>query len=459
MAKIRPCLAFALALAGALLAGCAGVRFPAGPEVASPPAFPEVTFAVLSDLHLYDASLGTTGAAFQRYLDEDRKALAESEEILRTALERVDATSARFVLVSGDLTKDGEESSHRLVAEYLAAMERTGRQVWVVPGNHDVRNPHAVRFVGDATEPVKHLEPEEFAALYSDFGYGQALERDPHSLSYVAELAPGLRLLAIDSCDTAGNVKTGAPKTGSAFSRERLDWIAGALERAAAARAAVIALLHHGVVEHYASQHRYFGDYLAGDYDRLARLLARAGVRIAFTGHFHAQDVALRRWKDGSFLFDVETGSTVTWPCPWRLVSVDPSGTLSIQSSRIDSIPSFRDRGADFQEHVRGFTRDGIANVAVSTMVKLGMKEAEAQTLSGQIADAMMAHYGGDERFQGTEMLKLRGLSLMGRIVVGTRKDLVYGLWQDSEPADNDVTLRLDTGQWWSAGGSTGGPR
>jgi 3',5'-cyclic AMP phosphodiesterase CpdA len=429
-----------------LLAGCAGARFPAPKAVSAPAAYPPASFAVLSDIHVYDASLGTTGLAFAGYLSDDRKLLVESEEILATAFGRIAATDASFVVISGDLTKDGEESSHRLVAAHLRAMEQTGPQVYVVPGNHDVRNPDAVRYLGERTEPVKHLEPEEFAALYADFGYGEALERDPGSLSYLAGPVPGLWLLAIDSCDTASNLRDGKPKTGSSFTRERVAWIVHILERAAAERKAVIAVLHHGVVPHFASEPTYFGDYLAGDYAGLARLLARSGVRVAFTGHEHAQDIAVRRWKDGSFIYDVETGSAATWPCPYRLVTVG-DGTLRIESRRIEELPSFSARGEDFVSHARRLTNDGVAGVAVRIMTEHGVNRAEAVRLSGQIADAMLAHYAGDERFEGEEMLTTRGLSLMGRIVVATRKNLVYDLWRDPEPPDNELSFRMDTGE------------
>jgi hypothetical protein len=72
--------------------------------------------------------------------------------------------------------------------------------------------------------------------------------------------------------------------------------------------------------------------------------------------------------------------------------------------------------------------------------------KAEAETLAPQIADAFIAHYRGDEKFAGTEMLKTTGLSFMGGIVIGMRKDLVTGLWQDLPPADNNATLDLAAG-------------
>ena len=68
--------------------------------------------------------------------------------------------------------------------------------------------------------------------------------------------------------------------------------------------------------------------------------------------------------------------------------------------------------------------------------------------LAPQIADAFLACYWGDERFSGTERMTRKGLSLMGRIVVALQKDKVEPLWDDLEPADNDLVIDLATGSW-----------
>ena len=46
-------------------------------------AFGEIQFAVFSDPHYYDSSLGTTGSAFEDYLMQDRKLLRESDDRAR----------------------------------------------------------------------------------------------------------------------------------------------------------------------------------------------------------------------------------------------------------------------------------------------------------------------------------------------------------------------------------------
>ncbi len=56
-----------------------------------------------------------------------------------------------------------------------------------------------------------------------------------------------------------------------------------------------------------------------------------------------------------------------------------------------------------------------------------------------------MAHYSVDEKLAPRqETLHTSGLSLMGRVVVMMRKSMVNGLWQDLEPADNNMSIDLD---------------
>ncbi len=195
----------AILLAAALCASCAGIRprYVTDPETAavlSAPAasFPVARFAVLSDPHLFQ-TLGTAGKAFNEYL-------AESEEILEAAVQKVIDMHPQFLLVTGDLTKDGERRDHELFVKYLSELRGRGIPAYVVPGNHDILNPGAFRYNGSGALRVPNVSPEEFAELYRDSGYGNALSRDPASLSYVARPVTGLRLLALDACEADNDV-------------------------------------------------------------------------------------------------------------------------------------------------------------------------------------------------------------------------------------------------------------
>ncbi len=415
------------------------------PEEAS--TYPETTFIVLSDPHIYSPTLGTQGKAFEDYLARDRKLLRESTEIMEAAIAAIRNEKADFVLVPGDLTKDGERISHELAASYFAQLEAGRKKVYIVPGNHDVKNGHSFRYIDDRTERVPNVTPEEFAQIYGEFGYKEALYRDPASLSYVAEPRAGLWLLALDACRYAENTEGEEPVVDGKFSTTTLLWIEDMLKKAAKERKAVIAMVHHGIVEHYAGQEKNYGEYIVDDFPAVSGLLAKYNTRLVFTGHYHAQDITLVRWlEENKFIFDIETGSLVTYPCPYRIVSIHASQKAVLRTKYVESIPS---HPADFREYARTYLLDGIKGIAIRTIQGFGVDLAEAENLAKQVAQAFVAHYSGDEKLPpGEEAIKTEGLSTRAETIINLRKDLVIGLWNDLEPPDNNITIDLKTGRW-----------
>ena len=228
---------------------------------------------------------------------------------------------------------------------------------------------------------------------------------------------------------------------------DRIAWVETVLADALRRGKAVAVFMHHGVVEHFRLEEKSWGMYLVDDYPEIGRMLAAYGVRVVFTGHFHAQDAVLARFPDGSSLYDVMTGSLATTPNV-RIVAVDAGGRMAIRSEPVASLPSFAAKGADFASFARTYVHDQIAGIAVATMSKLHVPERDTAVLAPQIADAFLANYWGDERFTGTERLRRKGLSLMGRIVVANQKNKVEPLWDDLEPVDNDLGIDLATGAW-----------
>ena len=396
-------------------------------------------------------SLGTEGKAFEQYLALDRKLLRESADIMEAVVEDIKREEASFVLIPGDLTKDGELVSHELVARYLGQIEADGKKVYVVPGNHDINNGLASKFVGDSMENVPSITPGDFARIYSQFGYGEALYRDHFSLSYVAEPVSGLWLLALDSCRYAENVAGEEPVIDGRFGAATLEWIEDMLAKSMQEDKAVIVMLHHGIVEHYRGQEKNYGDYIVDDYQEVSKLLAMYGVRLVFTGHYHAQDITLAKYpKENKTVYDIETGSLVTYPDPYRVVSIDANQKALITSEYIESIKS---HPSDFPEYARKYLREGIEGIATKAIMSYGVKQEEAARLAEQVAAAFEAHYAGDEKLPaGQEVIQTSGLSLRGWLVITFRKDLVYGLWNDLEPPDNDIDINLSTGEWVRGG-------
>jgi len=62
--------------------------------------------------------------------------------------------------------------------------------------------------------------------------------------------------------------------------------------------------------------------YLVDSYKKVAADFADAGMDVVFTGHMHAIDIAAVTTKKGNTLYDIETGSAVTYPSPIRFIEL-----------------------------------------------------------------------------------------------------------------------------------------
>ncbi|MDP2920102.1 MAG: metallophosphoesterase [Dehalococcoidia bacterium] len=412
-----------------------------------PAQYPPTSFAVFSDPHVFAPELGMESPALDEYLANDRKLLRESTRIMKSVIGWVKETPARFVLVSGDLTKDGERVSHELCASYLREIEASGKQVYVVPGNHDILNPNAVSYSAAGSQPVRNITPGEFAEIYRAFGYGEALYRDSASLSYIVEPEKGLWLLALDANRYRENEGVNDAVTDGRFSPGTLRWIEEMLIKAHEQGKAVMVMMHHGVVEHYNGQEKYFGMYLVDDFQYISRLFAEYGARLVFTGHYHAQDITLKRFAgENKFLYDIETGSLVTYPCPYRNIEITADQKVHIRSGRVEAIKGY---SGNFQDFAREYVTNGIVNIAVDTLKTFGIPADGAELLAEQVGNAFVAHYAGDEKLPaGQPVISAKGAGLRGWLVVFSRKGLLDGLWHDLAPPDNNITIDLNTGAW-----------
>lgn len=411
-----------------------------------------VVFAVFSDPHYYDTDLGTEGEAFEDYVAHDRKLIRESEAILRAAVTSLVARTPDFVIVCGDLTKDGEQSSHLEFAAYLGQIESNGIPVYVAPGNHDVLNPHAFAYDTNGVTPVPFVTPEEFAGIYDAYGYGEALDRDTNSLSYVAEPVDGLWLLALDSCNYETNLLAGHAVTAGGFPSNRLDWIMDKLAQAEAGGKTVVAFMHHGMVEHFAGQTVLFPQYVIRDWETVPAGLADAGLKLVFTGHYHCQDAIRRSWVTNgttTFLFDVETGSLVTYPCPYRIVTVESPEKMTVESAFVTAI-DYDTGGVPFPQYAAGFLHEGVFRIAFDLLTLppeqggFGLPSNGVTMAVAQIAaESFKAHASGDESPSAPLDRLLVALMGVSNPTVSSLGGMLYNLWHDPLPGDSDPVLYL----------------
>lgn len=293
--------------------------------------------AVMSDLHYLSPDMIADTEDFEHAFNSDRKLLKESSSVLHEMLERVRADKPDILLVSGDLTKDGEQECHAALAKQLQQLQQDvpGLKIYVINGNHDIRNYNAKNFntADGKAVPATRTEPEDFRRIY-DFVYSDptviatftpAEGNKAGGLSYVARPVEGLTVIAMDTCRySSDNTSNGDDEheTSGAISADLEKWV---IEQTAAAKARgdlVIGLEHHGLVPHFDVQPTILPMYLVNGYERIAQEYADAGMSVVFTGHMHAVDIAAMTTAAGNTFYDIETGSALTYPCPVRFVDL-----------------------------------------------------------------------------------------------------------------------------------------
>ena len=327
-----------------------------------------IKMAVISDLHVMAPQLLVSeGKAFEDYLIKDRKMLRESAEILETLVTDILDIKPHLVLVTGDLTKDGERVSHQLVVKQLQRLVDAGIQVLVVPGNHDINNPDARIYDGETASPTDTITRSEFAELYKEMGYDGQSRRDPDTLSYCRDVTDNLTILAVDACMDRLNtfVSRGDArdhcKTSGSLEPSSQQWL---VEQAAAATAAgkrVIAMMHHHLVPHFHMEDTLAAPYMVDDAGQLCQRLVQAGVHVVFTGHLHISDISQTNLRDGQMV-EVATAAAVGYPCQWRLATCNTStGKIQLRTITLHSLPSdpdFAERAQDvFRNCIPSMTR------------------------------------------------------------------------------------------------------
>ena len=137
----------------------------------------DLKIAVMSDTHYLSPNMIKDTSDYTDALNSDRKLLTESSEINLKLLDAVREDKPDILLVSGDLTKDGELEGHKEFSARLQQVQKDvpGMKVYVINGNHDIRNENAKNFNtpdGKAV-PATRTQPEDFASVY-DFVYSDS---------------------------------------------------------------------------------------------------------------------------------------------------------------------------------------------------------------------------------------------------------------------------------------------
>lgn len=368
--------------------------------------------AVIADPHVMPASLLTdaSNTDWTTYLAGSRKLVDYSQTLFDQTVATLKSDKPELVLIVGDLTKDGELASHNYLKGKLDELKAAGIPTLVIPGNHDLGSSDA-KIYGATTTAAPTISQSDFAQLYQDYGYGTKSEREStSSLTYVCEPITGLVVIGIDSGEEGQ------------LSESTLTWVCNKAIAARAAGKQVIAMMHHPLIPHITGGEAFVSTVSVADYATVRNRLADAGISVVFTGHFHTSDIA-KDWNGDKSLpiYDVTTGSLCSYPCDYRVVTLNDALTqMEIDTRSITSAGAPLGGGDNFTTAIaKTRLTTSMTNILTPRLTAKLVEAGNSQTVASifasgvapNLAQAYIYHAEGDEHNNSAAQSLLTGLN------------------------------------------------
>ena len=302
------------------------------------------SFYLVTDTHYYDSSFKRVGEAYEKRSVTDQKCVAETPAIIDAGFEQIaQDKDTDVILIPGDLVYRGEYQSHVGFRQRLYKLKEQGKKIYLITARHDYcEDGNPVEFDGDELIPVKGMPRDELRDFYRDFGFDDAISEHRESMSYVAQLDDGIRLLALN-CD-------GDCKDFKGLWDDQMQWALDEIKKALDSGNYIFAMTHYPLLP-FSPIMNLIGDAKLTDWEKRANEFANAGLDLIFTGHMHAQAITDYKTEKGNTITDVQTGCFVGCPCAYRKVTIKED-KAEIKSYTIDDF-DYDKQGKTAKEYFR----------------------------------------------------------------------------------------------------------
>ena len=308
-------------------------------------SFKPLTITVLSDVHHYSIKSGTGGKAYDAANAKSQKLLSESGDVLRATFDKIASDKSNdIVLVSGDITNNGELTAHEEIIEMFNDLKAKGKRVYVITATHDFRdNGVTDAYDGDNKITTPTATRAMLYDMYRSFGPDEAIAVHRDSMSYVVQLCEGYRLFALnDDRNLSGK---------SGFSDECFEWITNQAEDARKNNQVIIAMTHHPLIAPSPIYELIGKGDMLGDYDKRLYQLADIGVQFIFTGHTHIHDISFDQSERKNTIYDICTASPVGYPGAYRKVTFEPDKNfVDVTTEFVPAPDSIKKSGRDIKD-------------------------------------------------------------------------------------------------------------
>lgn len=309
-----------------------------------------VSFYLVTDTHYFENELGAEGKAFEKMMATEQYFVRESSAIVKSTFARIsEDKETDIVIIPGDLTKNGEIESHKSFIKELYKLKESGKKIYVITAGHDYGE-FSYAYKNDERIQVEGTDFNALCDMYRDFGYGDAIALDEPTHSYVAEIAEGVRMLAV-CCDSLNQPKGAMDERHMAWAKEQID-------KAKEDNCSIFAICHYPIIPSV-PVFDLVGDAKIREWRKVASFLADNGVELILTGHMHIQSINEFYSEKGNRLIDICTACLAGSPAKYRKITVDESSVLKIETIDVEDF-GWNMNGLTAQEYCHKKFNDAI---------------------------------------------------------------------------------------------------
>jgi 3',5'-cyclic AMP phosphodiesterase CpdA len=402
----------------------------------------EMTFYITTDIHYLSKDLTDNGEAFNKFVSTGAgKQIGYIDEILSAFTYEVKNKKPDTLIISGDLTINGEKKSHVDISNKLKDIEKTGTSVYVIPGNHDILNPWARGFKGDKQYITDCISDKDFSKIYSEFGYEEAISRDKNTLSYLAIPSEDVWLLMLDTNQYKNNSAIGFPQADGQITQETFDWIKKCSALAKEKGAKIITVMHHNLLNH---SDVIQDGYTVNDNKEVIDAFQSSNLDLVLSGHIHIQDISSYK-KDADKMYDIATGSLAVYPHQYGILKYSAeNGTFRYSTSKLDLEGYSKEIGKadkninNFSEYSRGFFGKLAYDMAYKQLIKeQKYSKDEINLMSETMRILNLRYFSGIENLNSKDVINSEGFKLWSDSHEGFLKKYIMSIVEDKDTDDN----------------------
>ncbi len=358
----------------------------------------EIVIGHLTDVHYFPLGYGYLGGDtdFSKRVTTSAKLTVESHLYVKAILDELVEANPEYLVVTGDLTTNGEIQGHVEVANLLRQTQNKIRangnenfQIFVSLGNHDLYNEDAFDYSEDGSEKLlPHVTRYDMVKIYSSLGYPdltddeiaeyytskedqglttaycpydedcvsgasaggvkfvnsstatttsiewiyvengseEALENGtisdyaPGELTYTAEIQKDYDVISLDESVSTEETQH---HLGGNLHDNIVEYLEDKKDAGDFDDKNLISLSHRNVLPHFTGEDSLLKDFTFYNTFETADILADLGVRYAYSGHMHANDIDSRVSLNGNLITDVETSSATGFNAAVRLTKIE----------------------------------------------------------------------------------------------------------------------------------------